>query len=51
MPRKRKYEEAKKILGKRNRYAKTDKDATFMKMKEDPREGLINYGETVLRVF
>ena len=25
-----------KILGKRNSYSKTDPDATFMHMKEDP---------------
>ena len=31
----RKYEEQKKILGERNSYSKTDKDETFMQMKED----------------
>jgi hypothetical protein len=36
LPRKKKYEKAKKICGKRNRYSKTDPDATFMRMKEDP---------------
>jgi transposase len=34
LPRKKKYEQAKRILGKRNSYSKTDKDATFMRMKE-----------------
>jgi hypothetical protein len=35
LPRKRKYEKAKRICGKRNSYSKTDRDATFMRMKED----------------
>jgi hypothetical protein len=35
LPRKRKYEKAKRIAGERNRYSKTDPDATFMSMKED----------------
>jgi transposase len=35
LPRKKKYEKAKRLCGKRNSYAKTDKDATFMRMKED----------------
>jgi hypothetical protein len=35
LPRKRKYEKAKRIAGKRNSYSKTDPDATFMRMKED----------------
>lgn len=30
-----KYEEQEKILGQRNSYSKTDKEATFMRMKED----------------
>lgn len=30
-----KYEEQEKILGDRNSFSKTDKDATFMRMKED----------------
>jgi len=30
-----KYEEQEKLLGGRNSYSKTDKDATFMRMKED----------------
>jgi transposase len=33
--RKKKYEQAKRACGKRNSYSKTDKDATFMRMKED----------------
>ena len=33
--RKKKYEKAKRICGKRNSYSKTDPDATFMRMKED----------------
>ena len=32
----RKYEEQEKKLGIRNSYSKTDEDATFMRMKEDP---------------
>jgi transposase len=35
LPRKRRYERAKRICGKRNSYAKTDRDATFMRMQED----------------
>jgi len=35
LPRKKKYEKAKRICGKRNSYSKTDLDATFMRMKED----------------
>jgi hypothetical protein len=35
LPGKQRYEQAKRICGKRNSYAKTDPDATFMKMKED----------------
>jgi len=35
LPRKKKYEKTKRICGKRNSYSKTDKDATFMRMKED----------------
>jgi hypothetical protein len=35
LPRKKKYEKAKRICGKRNSYSKTDPDATFMRMKED----------------
>ena len=37
LPRKKKYEKAKRICGQRNSYSKTDKDATFMRMKEDHR--------------
>jgi transposase len=35
LPRKKKYEKANRIFGKRNSYSKTDPDATFMRMKED----------------
>ncbi|NJL26125.1 MAG: IS1182 family transposase [Calothrix sp. SM1_5_4] len=35
LPRKQKYERQRAILGERNSYAKTDPDATFMRMKED----------------
>jgi hypothetical protein len=35
LPRKEKYEKAKRTAGKRNRYAKTGPDAPFMSMKED----------------
>jgi len=35
LPRKRRYESQRAILGARNSYAKTDHDATFMRMKED----------------
>lgn len=35
LPRQKKYESQEKILAKRNSYSKTDKDATFMRMKED----------------
>jgi len=37
LPRKKKYEKAKRICGERNSYSKTDPDATFMRMKEDHR--------------
>jgi hypothetical protein len=30
-----KYKEQKEIFGNRNSYSKTDKDATFMRMKEN----------------
>lgn len=36
LTRKTKYDQAKEILGSRNSYSKTDTDATFMRMKEDP---------------
>lgn len=32
----RKYEQQQQILGERNSYSKTDPDATFMRMKDDP---------------
>ncbi|MED4904530.1 transposase, partial [Parageobacillus thermoglucosidasius] len=35
LPRKKKYEEYKKVLGERNSFSKTDPDATFMRMKDD----------------
>jgi transposase len=35
LPRQEKYEEQEKLLAGRNSYAKTDHDATFMRMKED----------------
>ncbi len=35
LPRQKKYEEQEKILAGRNSYAKTDPDATFMRMKDD----------------
>ncbi|MBP1156918.1 hypothetical protein ACVLD2_004429 [Paenibacillus sp. PvR052] len=35
LPRLQKYETHEEILGNRNSYSKTDKDATFMRMKED----------------
>ncbi|KAE9032729.1 hypothetical protein PF010_g33405, partial [Phytophthora fragariae] len=34
LPRLQKYEEHQTVLGDRNSYSKTDKDATFMRMKE-----------------
>lgn len=36
LPRKQKYEEQQVTFGDRNSYSKTDHDATFMRMKEDP---------------
>ncbi|MBE3569795.1 MAG: IS1182 family transposase [Bacillales bacterium] len=36
LPRLAKYKEQNEIFGDRNSYSKTDKDATFMRMKEDP---------------
>lgn len=35
IPRMTKYKEQNKVFGERNSYSKTDKDATFMRMKED----------------
>ena len=37
LPGKQSYEKAKRICGQRNSYSKTDRDATFMRMKEDHR--------------
>lgn len=36
LPRARKYEDQERKLGGRNSYSKTDVDATFMRMKDDP---------------
>lgn len=36
IPRKQRYQEAHAQFGDRNSYSKTDPDATFMRMKEDP---------------
>ena len=36
LPRKQKYEEANELFDGRNSFSKTDTDATFMCMKEDP---------------
>ncbi len=36
LPRLKKYEAQAAILGERNSYAKTDPDATFLRMKDDP---------------
>ena len=48
LPRKKKYEKAKRICCKRNSYSKTDKDATFMRMKEDHmRNGQLKPGYNV----
>ena len=48
LARKKKYEKAKKICGKRNSYSKTDPDATFMRMKEDKmRNGQLKPGYNV----
>lgn len=48
LPRQKKYEEQEKILAGRNSYAKTDPDATFMRMKEDVmRNGQLKPGYNV----
>lgn len=48
LPRLKKYEEQEAILGERNSYSKTDKDATFMRMKEDPmRNGQVKAGYNI----
>ncbi|TCL53329.1 transposase [Thermolongibacillus altinsuensis] len=36
LPRKKNYEEYKEVVGERNSFSKTDLDATFMRMKDDP---------------
>ncbi|MNI17228.1 Transposase DDE domain protein [compost metagenome] len=48
LPRLQKYETHEEILGNRNSYSKTDKDATFMRMKEDHmRNGQLKPGYNV----
>jgi transposase len=48
LPREEKYEEQEKILAGRKSYAKTDHDATFMRMKEDHmRNGQLKPGYNV----
>ncbi|GHT80162.1 hypothetical protein FACS1894130_10910 [Spirochaetia bacterium] len=47
--RKKKYEKAKRICGKRNSYSKTDPDATFMRMKEDQGETKFRTGNGQLK--
>jgi hypothetical protein len=48
LPRLQKYETHQKNLGERNSYSKTDKDATFMRMKEDHmRNGQLKPGYNV----
>lgn len=42
IPRKTRYREAHEVFGDRNSFSKTDHDATFMMMKEDP----MNNGQT-----
>ena len=41
LPRKQKYEEQQATFGDRNSYSKTDHDATFMRMKEDPMKSVV----------
>ena len=48
LPRQQKYERQLEILGERNSYSKTDRDATFMRMKEDHmRNGQLKPGYNV----
>jgi transposase len=48
LPRLQKYEAHEEVLGNRNSYSKTDKDATFMRMKEDHmRNGQLKPGYNV----
>ncbi|OME78572.1 transposase [Paenibacillus sp. FSL A5-0031] len=48
LPRLQRYEEHQTVLGDRNSYSKTDKDATFMRMKEDHmRNGQLKPGYNV----
>ncbi|WP_373418486.1 hypothetical protein [Levilactobacillus yiduensis] len=45
LPRKQRYELAEKTFSDRNSFSKTDHDATFMRMKEDPmRNGQLKPG-------
>jgi len=47
-----KYKEQKEIFGNRNSYSKTDKDATFMRMKENRmKTELINIYSNLLFTF
>jgi transposase len=47
-PRLQKYERQQQILGERNSFSKTDEDATFLRMKEDPmRNGQLKPGYNV----
>ena len=48
LPRQEKYEEQERLLAGRNSYARTDPDATFMRMKEDAmRNGQLKAGYNV----
>lgn len=48
IPREKKYEKQLATCGERNSYAKTDPDATFMRMKEDPmKNGQLKAGYNV----
>lgn len=48
LPRLRKYEAQEALLGERNSYAKTDPDATFMRMKDDHmRNGQLKAGYNI----
>ena len=48
LPRQKKYEKQEELLGHRNSYSKTDEEATFMRMKEDPmRNGQLKAGYNV----
>lgn len=48
LPRQKKYEQQEQKLGGRNSYSKSDEDATFMRMKEDPmRNGQLKAGYNI----